>query len=33
VLETIAEARGQTAEHVAEITTRNAIRFFDLAER
>ncbi len=30
VLETVAEARGQSIEHVAEITTRNAIRFFDL---
>ncbi len=28
VLETVAEARGQTTEHVAEITTANAIRFF-----
>ncbi len=28
VLKTVAEARGQTTEHVAEITTANAIRFF-----
>lgn len=32
VLETVAEARGQRVEHVAEITTRNAIRFFDLPD-
>lgn len=30
VLKTVAEARGQTIEHVAEITTANAIRFFDV---
>ena len=30
VLKTVAEARGQSAEHVAEITTENAIRFFGL---
>ena len=30
VLETVAEARGQSIEHVADITTKNAIRFFDL---
>ena len=28
VLETVAEARGQSVEHVADITTQNAIRFF-----
>lgn len=33
VLETLAEARGQSPAHVAEITTRNAIRFFDLDKR
>jgi TatD DNase family protein len=30
VLRVVAEARGQTAEHVARITTRNAERFFGL---
>ena len=30
VARTVAEARGQSIEHVAEITTENAIRFFDL---
>jgi len=30
VLRVVAEARGQTEEHVAAITTENAIRFFDL---
>ncbi len=30
VLKTVAEARDQTVEHVAEITTANAIRFFEL---
>lgn len=30
VLRTVAEARGQSADHVAEITTENASRFFDL---
>ncbi len=30
VLKTVSEARGQTIEHVAEITTANAIRFFDI---
>lgn len=30
VLETLAEARGQSVDHVADITTKNAIRFFDL---
>lgn len=33
VLQTVAEARGQSVEHVAEITTHNAIRFFDLDKR
>ncbi|MBT8103896.1 MAG: TatD family hydrolase [Gammaproteobacteria bacterium] len=33
VLNTVAEARGQSADHVAEITTRNAVRFFDLPQR
>ncbi len=33
VLQTVAEARGQSVEHVAEVTTNNAIRFFGLAER
>jgi TatD DNase family protein len=33
VLQTVAEARGQSVDHVAEITTRNAIRFFDLDNR
>ena len=32
VLETVAQARDQTIEHVAEITTRNAVRFFSLPE-
>ena len=32
VLETVAQARDQTIEHVAEITTRNAVRFFGLPE-
>ena len=31
VLKTIADARGQSEEHVARKTTENAIRFFDLA--
>ncbi len=30
VLRTVAEARGQSADHVAEITTENAVRFFGL---
>jgi TatD DNase family protein len=30
VLKTVAEARGQSIEHVAKITTENAERFFDL---
>jgi len=30
VLRTVAEARGQSEEHVARITTENAMRFFDL---
>ena len=30
VVKTLAEARGQSAEHVAEITTENARRFFNL---
>ncbi len=30
VVRVIAEARGQSVEHVAEITTANAVRFFDL---
>ncbi len=30
VLRVVAEARGQTQEHVAQITTENAIRFFGL---
>ncbi|MCP5093202.1 MAG: hydrolase TatD [Gammaproteobacteria bacterium] len=30
VLKTVAEARGQSIEHVARITTENAERFFDL---
>ena len=30
VLNTVAEARGQSVEHVAAITTENAIRFFNL---
>jgi len=30
VLRVVAEARGQTEEHVARITTENAIRFFGL---
>ena len=32
VLRTVAEARGQSADHVAEITSENAIRFFGLPE-
>jgi len=32
VLNTVAEARGQSREHVAEITTGNAVRFFGLEE-
>jgi len=32
VLRTVAEARGQSADYVAEITTENAIRFFGLPE-
>lgn len=32
VLHTIAEARGQSVDHVARITTENAIRFFGLPE-
>jgi TatD DNase family protein len=31
VLRVVAEARGQTEEHVARITTRNAERFFELS--
>jgi TatD DNase family protein len=31
VLRVVAEARGQSAEHVARITTENAIKFFGLA--
>jgi Tat protein secretion system quality control protein TatD with DNase activity len=30
VLRVVAEARGQSEEHVARITTENAVRFFDL---
>ena len=30
VLRVVAEARGQTEQHVATITTENAVRFFDL---
>lgn len=30
VLNTVAEARGQSVEHVAAITTENAVRFFNL---
>lgn len=30
VLMTVAEARGQSADHIARITTENATRFFDL---
>ena len=30
VLRVVAEARGQSEEHVAQITTENAVRFFDL---
>ena len=33
VLETVAEARGQSVDHVAKITTQNAIRFFALDKR
>jgi len=32
VLETVAAARGQSIDHVAEITTRNAVRFFGLPD-
>lgn len=32
VLKTVAEARGQSVEHVAAITTANAVRFFGLPE-
>ncbi len=32
VLKTVAEARGQSVDHVAEITTRNAVRFFGLPD-
>ena len=32
VLNTVAEARGQSRDHVAEITTGNAVRFFGLEE-
>lgn len=32
VVRVVAEARGQSVEHVAAITTANAIRFFDLPE-
>ncbi|MBT8091072.1 MAG: TatD family hydrolase [Gammaproteobacteria bacterium] len=32
VLKTVAEARGQSIDHVARITTRNAIRFFGLPD-
>ena len=32
VLRTVAEARGQSADHVAKITTENATRFFGLPE-
>ena len=32
VLRTVAEARGQSADHVAKITSENAIRFFGLPE-
>ena len=31
VLRVVAEARGQSEEHVARVTTENAIRFFGLA--
>ena len=30
VLRVVAEARGQSEEHVARVTTQNAIAFFDL---
>jgi TatD DNase family protein len=30
VLRVVAEARGQSEEHVAQITTENAVRFFEL---
>ncbi len=30
VLRTVADARGQSVEHVARITTNNAVRFFQL---
>ncbi|MDH3304458.1 MAG: TatD family hydrolase [Gammaproteobacteria bacterium] len=32
VLKTVAKARGQSVDHVAHITTRNAVRFFNLPE-
>ncbi|MDH3490923.1 MAG: TatD family hydrolase, partial [Gammaproteobacteria bacterium] len=32
VLKTVAEARGQSVDHVATITTANAVRFFGLPE-
>ncbi len=32
VLKTVAEARGQSVDHVAAITTANAVRFFGLPE-
>jgi len=32
ILHTVAEARGQSADHVAKITSENAIRFFGLPE-
>jgi TatD DNase family protein len=32
VLKTVAKARDQSVDHVAQITTRNAIRFFNLPE-
>ena len=32
VLKTVAEARGQSMEHVARVTTENAIRFFSLSK-
>ena len=32
VLRVVAAARGQSEEHVARITTENAIRFFDLKD-
>ncbi len=33
VLKSVAQARGQSVDHVAEMTARNAVRFFDLPER